>query len=485
MLTGYTKIPDIALPDGSLSVESSKSSIASLEKPRWNGSIKSAKPSASPRKPLSKTLSLSQPALDPGPAPLPPIATPVADECSWPQSALVGGPDGVKCDLSPFQQELLSTILPRDETNSSEQLDHVIHKHWTVHRPVHRDGVEKAVNAIVVEYPILSSRFYRNPKILDADVECLQSCHVDAGTLLDFYDLSDSTRSLESLLLEFRSTVNLCRPFRILCLKSGAESHQIHLAASSVLLDVNSLVWIHKKIQTLMAGSVAGLSEHCKGYSCEEIESYSAFIQHTPAVSEDWNFWRSQCFQTRLDSIKGHEREKLEQKVKLLQTETARLARLVGPAAMKKTEYQSRLEKLVQQRQNLEGSSSHMESLVDPFSGNTLMLPATAKQQLLQTVFLPFDTSLGVAGFLAYHEISATTSQKLGASTESIEWLASLSDQDVVNLDLTRGETVQLVALVDFVKNKIKEAIDDQEKLKFTLERDIVKTKRGLVAFVE
>jgi len=190
-------------------------------------------------------------------------------------------------------------------------------------------------------------------------------------------------------------------------------------------------------------------------------------------------FWKNQCTELNNDILLPKEKEEMIVKLKKLKADLLEKKEKYNQLGQKKKEYEELIEKLTNDRLQLEKGNGSVATVIDPVNGERLEISNEAKQVILKMIS-GSETTSTIEPFLIKHEVTDHVRKCIKSSVMKIEDFASLSDKDLEMYHLDTSERRKIAALVEYVRNRIRECIQGHSKVKISLERHLSKTQREL-----
>ena len=391
--------------------------------------------------------------------------------------------------------EICSSILPSyGETDVSErQTHHFLTQVYAIAtEKLDRYSVEKCINKIISKYPILSLNAVRNTKIIDADIKFYLDTtplhDIQIGKYLEYhpFQFKDSTTPMSQVseiarAWASRQTLSQSAFGGLLIDASNGPYNQFFvLGGSRAILDELSLTWISQKTLQLL------FDNSWDSYQSEETLSFEDFSFQTIRTRSDISFWRDQCIEVSQDTVNPEEKAQFEKKLKMLQKDVINLKNSLASTSKRKAELEMQLNQLRTERMAIDAHKNERPVYItDPTTGNTIEMTKAAKVALMKAVLGEEAIGENITPFLNKHDVSQEIQRKINAPYMTLEEFATLTAPSVESLNLNTKEKRQLMALAEYVRNRIKECVQEQGKVKFALERLISKTSRALEAVVD
>jgi flagellar motor switch/type III secretory pathway protein FliN len=298
-----------------------------------------------------------------------------------------------------------------------------------------------------------------------------------------------TTETVTALTQSWMSNIHkMDRPFNILVIRKTSETHVIFIC-STAIADELTLSFISKEIFTLysdcMAKRLIGESEYAiTSYlnSLESKEEADDFIDFAYALTPSRkgnNYWKDLCIETVQDTVEGSEKNDIEGQLRKLIVEIESLRSQLQSLTKRKAELDVELSELKRQRMQIDiDSSGPVEIYIDPSTGESIEVSKAAKAAILKVVLGNEAVEDNVMALLSKHEVPMDVQNRLGTSTMTLESFSSISEDQLITLGLLTKDRRKILALSEYVRNRIKESLQEQTKVKFALERKILKIQR-------
>ena len=414
---------------------------------------------------------------------------------------------------TPFQLDIFHKYYPtRDELDSSSTSLYsgpplFTSQAWTLNTDIHLADFCASVNQICCTYPVITTQFYRNEKILDADIEALvekgawhqlpqsqfvETIDPDENIGLSVINSATLTTFLNDWLRE-RDKLNC--GFKILFIKRseaiGRRCPTLVVIASNAIVDQLSMTFITKEILDLhkeceRVRAAGGLDAHVRdvisGY--RRRENYT-FANHAYDLSPNRlaiEYWRKQCVETVQDIVNEREKADLEKQLGRLHMEREYLRSQVATLSKRKPELEHDLQILKQQRMNADEEGSREVSTFLDTSGEIIRITEQSQKALVKMVLGEDAPGNSIKHLLDKHEVPEEVQEKIGAANMTLEAFASIPEAIITDAGLFTKDRRKIMALSEYVRNRIKESLQERAKVKFGLERRIAKIGRELDA---
>jgi uncharacterized protein YgiM (DUF1202 family) len=357
------------------------------------------------------------------------------------------------------------------------------------------DVLSEILRKFSTEVKVLTTRFYRNEKILDADWECILDGFAPS---VDLIELDSDDQDMEIILAEskeWRSNINLSRPFGILVIKTpGHEEFQssntyVLFSGCTALLDHLSLTWIANEIFKLYEATLVEGSHYIKQptsalskYASPEAERFEDVAVDYFVRKQDIVFWREHLTEIYQDLVDIDEKKSIVDELQRVTKEKTLAKNSLDSLAKRESQLDVELNKLRKQRSELDEDNNTGEkcTFIDSDSGEIIVISKTAKNALIRTVLGDEAAEDNVIGLLDKHDVSKEVQRKIGAEQMSLDAFANLRDTSIEHLGLLSRDRKKITALAEYVRNRIQESFHEQSKVKFMLERMIATTSRQL-----
>ncbi|TPX61238.1 hypothetical protein SpCBS45565_g07308 [Spizellomyces sp. 'palustris'] len=427
-----------------------------------------------------------------------------------------------KYPVTPYQLDIFTKVCPtQDDVDSSTSSIYsgpplYVSQAYHLDRPVQSSDLVKSVKRVVNSYIVLRTRFYRNDRIVDADVEGLLD-RVDWKDVpddehVDIVDV-DSEPSLTVLNSEtltgfvrtwMQGRERLDKTFVALLVndsklspRHGGNGAWLVFCTSLAVADEMSCCWVAKAVLGLyaqcdrMRTEGRGDSEVdalIGGYKPREYYDFVGFAydMESKPNRHAMTYWKSQCIETVQEVVDQREKADIEAQLGKLTKEQEVLKGQMGGLKKRKGDLEAELTTLREQRKQMESGDdtggSGMRTYQDPTTGEIIRIPHEAKLALYKTVLGEEAGSAdgNILGLLAKHEVPIDAQRKIHASTLTIETFATLTESQLTEANLLTKDRRKILALAEYVRNRIKECLQEANKVKFAVERRIAKCAREL-----
>lgn len=413
--------------------------------------------------------------------------------------------------LTPFQTAIYDTIYSNSDDGKKIEIDGTrlyIARAIRLKEEVVYSDLKLAVNRVVSLYPILQTVFFRNDKILDADV---------IGTLpksrewdpesdsylehLDIFDFTELQNSDPEALADFttdwmRKNSSFNNLFKVLYipleLDALNKSYTLIFIGANIVLDHLSVLYLNTEIMNVY-GSIAKYRQSnysdsqiysfLSNYKAKEKTTFLEFSQGCVDSKFSMNFWRTQCMEAVQETVEYDEREEFLKQLKRLDTERYNLDGSKESLSKRIGNLSQELQTLRNQRKKLDSGSNGdvpMTRFVDPTTNEVIDISIEAKDALVQSVLGIESGENSVVSFLDKHAVPKDVQRKINASSLPIEKFSELTQESLANVPILTRERRKILALAEYVSSRIRESIHEQHKIKRDYERRILKIKRDL-----
>ncbi|KAJ3125339.1 hypothetical protein HK098_000346 [Nowakowskiella sp. JEL0407] len=386
-------------------------------------------------------------------------------------------------------------------------------------------------------YRVLETNFYCNEKIVDADVQGLLVNQDDPNRSFTIHELiipgmkeetqpSNAIKLINEWIERESPVINNTEPnsinptFQIIISPTESNSKvQLTFVSSNAVADEFSCYCIaaeifsmyticakiHERIlrdsntrstpndtKLLSGKAIALYSQETPNSVNNEKLSFVDFCDRNVFTKNEAKaalaFWHNMCIETIQETVGGSQRHEIEQQLKGMKTLGENLEKRIKGLKKRIKELGPELEILKWDRKKLEEderidnlSRNNLHVFVDNVTLEKFIIPPNVREVLLRTVLGEDAHKDNVYSLLDKHDVSDSVKLKLGVSEGkkmTIEDFAMLTDSHVEDLNLFTKDRKKLLALVEYVKNRIKECLQEQSKVKFGLERKIMKVQR-------
>ncbi|KAI8808113.1 hypothetical protein BJ742DRAFT_853784 [Cladochytrium replicatum] len=223
-------------------------------------------------------------------------------------------------------------------------------------------------------------------------------------------------------------------------------------------------------------------------------------------------FWRDVCIEVVQEATEEMDPLEIETQLKKLATDRDTLQGQIASLGKRKGDLEAELTEMRQERMQIDvqegsmlglqvgpnGSSNTKAGMTyfDPEASETIQISEVVKNFVLRTVIgdeavhrssevlngQDGDATSLVVMLLDKHEVPKSVQDKIEAQRMSLEDFAELTEDQIADCGLLTRDKRKIMALSDYLRNRIKESIQEQSKVKFTLERKILKGQRELDA---
>ncbi|KAI9094937.1 hypothetical protein DFS34DRAFT_651722 [Phlyctochytrium arcticum] len=428
--------------------------------------------------------------------------------------------------VTPYQLDIYSKLCPtQDDIDSSTQSLYsgppfFISQSYRLRVPVEEKTFVQCVKRVVNFHVVLRTRFYRNEKIVDADVEgqldrrewseipddeLVQFIDVDSDpglTVVNGKTLTKYTQgwmaSRDKLDKTWMALVFNDSP---LAARSASRGSSIVFVTSSAVSDEMSFCWIcqevldvYGKCQNLRSkgSSNADIDALISSVRPKEYYDFVAFAydMESKPSRHAVTYWKSQCIETVQEVVDPVEKADIQTQLARMEKEQVGLRAQLETLKRRKADAEVDLHSLREQRKQMEGTDQIGDEVTiyqDPLTGEIIRISPAAKIALYKTVFGDeADTPEGtIVGLLEKHEVPIEVQRKINATTLTVETFAAVTEAQLHDTNLLTKDRRKILALAEYVRNRIKECLQELNKVKFTLERRIAKSARDFESVSE
>ncbi|KXS15786.1 hypothetical protein M427DRAFT_496279 [Gonapodya prolifera JEL478] len=406
--------------------------------------------------------------------------------------------------------------------------------------------VRKAVECVVTRWPVLGAKVWSNPRVIDGDVMCVEPSDAgvfvageDGGTgvveeigrdkvapgprgELDVSALGEFAkkwvrRQAQSVGVGGGKGIGTGKVFVFCggvgrewsggCVAKGgmiaAQSPSVkELAAPGEDWTVVVVVWNRmvsdERTVTRLAKEILHFNSNAISKSDDKSREVVPFAAYARSLANKVigtvpsrsipPFLRSQCFDTVTEAhVAPEQRRGIEAKRTQLLAQVEALTKQRGASLARKRDLELDLATLREQRIRMDdlARAGEVTTLYDTTSGEMLRITVEAKKALLRAVLGP-DVEIGDAdSVLAKHGVSAKARQVLKVKGMTIEDFARLDEVEVEEGEVGIKEKKRILALVEHVRNRIRDCVLEESRVKFGIERRILKGKRELESLTD
>jgi hypothetical protein len=366
---------------------------------------------------------------------------------------------------------------------------------FALYHPIPLFQFQQAVNKISSEYNVLTTTLFKNEKILDADIQFFVDftpfSEIPITKNVEFCQLIVDTSIPVVLQLgkkrdEWIKSFGCDKQFGVLVIDAQTSDYKqfVLFGSSTIVCDELSLSWVARKTLELAEQDRARIDK----YASEELESFEDFSTGCVRSRNDIPFWRDQCIEIHEEELEYSEKKQLEHQLKILEKEKFNLKNSLITAHRRKQECEKELSQWRQERIDLEKATNGdnpVAKFTNSVTGEITMVSQETKMALIKTVLGENENGKTIVPLLNKHDVSADVQTKIRASELDLEAFGAITEASVEYLNLPVREKRQILALAEYVSNRIKECIQEQGKVKYSLERHIAKGTRDLQSAAE
>lgn len=413
--------------------------------------------------------------------------------------------------LTPFQTVIYDKIFPNSEDGGKAEVDGsklYIARAIRLNQEINYSDFKLAVNRVVAFYPILQTTFFRNNKILDADVvgtlpqskewDPDSDLYMERMSSLDFPELENPD---PEVLADFttkwmRNHLDFNHLFKVLYipLEKGLsnKSNTLIFIGSNIVLDHKSILYLNTEILKLfnfidkyrqLRYSDSQIRDFLSNYKAKEKTTFLQFSQGCIDSKFSMDFWRTQCIESVQDEVEDDERWQFTQQLDRLKVEKRNLDGSKESLTKRIDNLSQEFKTLKKKRKKLDSGANGegpMARFVDPTTQEVIIISVEAKDTLLQSVLGMENGEDNIAAFLDKHGVPKDVQRKINAPSLPIDKFAELTQEALADVPILTRERRKIVALAEYVSSRIRESFHQQHKIKGDYERRILKVKRDL-----
>ena len=365
----------------------------------------------------------------------------------------------------------------------------------------------KCFNRVLSVYSVARTRFYRNERIIDADVECMMDerqwneipdnayvQYIDASKHALLHAATDS--AIKRFTCAWLEDINVRQPFSVLLIQHPVTDNNHHpichmvFGVSVGILDQLSLTWIAYDVIMMyrecyrlrkFGKSDPEIAKYIGTHGSIEEETFAEFANECQGSKTDTSFWRKQCIETTQESVEVTEKDDIEGQLKRLEKQKVVLQTSVSALDVRVVEIEKELTQLKEQRLQIERSENGegtTSTYIDAITGEQILITTEAKKALIKSVLGEEAATGDIKALLNKHEVSEEVQVKINARNLTLETFAGITEVSIEHLNLMTRDRRKILALAEYVRNRIKDCLHEQAKVKFSLERKIAKLSR-------
>lgn len=364
---------------------------------------------------------------------------------------------------------------------------------YSIRGSIQLDVMNFVLRKLCSEYRILTTKFYRNEKIYDADWEA----HLDSfAPKIETQDIKNAAFDLEDVLKEsalWRSKIKLECPFGILVLRPISIEYDwisyVLFSSNVALLDHRSLSFISNETFRLYDAVIQEetyplqrQSIFLSDYKALESDAFQDVAIDYRVRKQDIAFWRQHLTEVIHDVVTGTEKVKIKNELQKVNQEMLLSKRSLLSLQKRQLELENELSKLRKQRSELDEDQSYCEksTFIDSVTGEIIHISLAAKNALIRSVLGDEAIGENITGLLDKHDVSKEVQKRISADTMTLDAFANIRDANLEYLGLLSKDRKKITALAEYVRNRIQESFHEQTKVKFMLERKIATIMRAL-----
>ncbi|KAI8608687.1 hypothetical protein BC830DRAFT_1233852 [Chytriomyces sp. MP71] len=275
------------------------------------------------------------------------------------------------------------------------------------------------------------------------------------------------------------------------------QPNAVLLCFSDALADALSATLLSKQMVALCARLVhlkaAGRLESAilDTSTCAEATGATfpdmARLQPASADAEAYAlFWRN-VFAEGVEapvSIDGYDRAAFETRRLDMEHKVETLHTLVAALEEKRAAQEAQVAFLRRQRRDMDSyDDTPSTTMVDPLTGEPFELTRAARAAILYEVLgEEVAADEGIEALLARHEVSPALQGKVG---KTLSKFSAMDNESLLAVGLLGKDRRKLLALSEHLKSKVSESLQEQDKVKASVERKILKSQRELDDTIE
>ncbi|KAI8851311.1 hypothetical protein BC829DRAFT_387130 [Chytridium lagenaria] len=379
------------------------------EQPLWNGSrTNAAVPTDGKRNPSSLSRAASGNALDRGSRPeTPKNGERYSSRMSFSESTSKLSHRISSADLVKRKSNSTRASTSDISDDSSTHSDSRRNKRYPSHSgppfyitqayrlpgPLNIHDLALAINKVCTSYKVLCTRFWRNEKIVDADVEEYPDLAVlKPHTLAKFIK-----REIDAL-------DRIEKAFQVVLVREPILDGRKQPIAFFVMIATTAF---RRKRKFNLYFDCAKFRQTNDSDFQIGADDFIDVAYNLPQPRQGHLFWKEMCIETVQDSIDGPERDDIESQLKKILVEVENLRTQVQSLSKRKVEVEAELGTLTVQRRQMEVESFESAERV-------IEISKTAKIALIRTVLGEEAVTDNVSALLAKHEVAQDIQRHIG-----------------------------------------------------------------------
>ncbi|KAJ3143126.1 hypothetical protein HK100_009625 [Physocladia obscura] len=368
--------------------------------------------------------------------------------------------------------------------------------------------LSQCVNKIARSYKVLTTRFYQNSRIIDADIEAFIDNENTEYALDHFTEHREVTgqltteyvtKQLRIWIEEQAEKKTLALTFRVFVFTSF-ESPKAFVTPvySHAVGDELTCIVVSNEIFGLYCAALGqeyGAAGVMEAYTArEQNDDFTDFARRFPGIGGTTSVevgkkattkakqaivvWRHTCIESVRETVSGTERTALDAQRRGLLAECAALRVQVGQLTSAKAAREIQLTALRYQRRqiDIDNNAAGVDVCIDPVTNQVSEISRAAKAAIIKIVLGEEASDDNIAHLLQKHDCSTEVLAKIGHL--NLDAFSSLSDDELSLMGLLSKDRRKVLALAEYCRNRVKESMQEQTKVKFALERKISKLQR-------
>ena len=403
----------------------------------------------------------------------------------------------------PYQIEVYNSLYPNQEDDIEKvthELDapYFITQAYALDQDINVSRISKIVNHLCFEHRVLRTIFSRNDKILDADVEgSVERIFKDAMDRYAYLDVIDvmnhpklaviSTQTLTAFTHEYLENINrLDKPFSLVLIRDSLRApaqpakNIFILIASTAICDEITCSWFMREVCGLYSKMDSNDVPPYEGV--EEDQDFLDFVNDADIdPRKALAYYKDLTHETVQDDVvHDRDRDKILEQLARLESEQLNLKAQKDHLTKKHIQFDSELQHLKEERTQLEKeeNSGEMTKFYDLVTNEVIEISPKAREILVKVVLGEKAGNDNVEALLKKHEVEDEVIEKIGGKTMKLEEFARIDERFLNDRNMFTKHKRKLLALSEYVRNRLRECLQEQAKIKFALERQILKTAR-------
>jgi hypothetical protein len=373
--------------------------------------------------------------------------------------------------------------------------------------PLHQALFLKCFHRVICLNRVLVTRLYRNPKILDADVEaCINVQNVNESEYIRILPSALDWEDGQTLVQETVDALQQNQTYFYTFLHIKESMARIYIMISPVVGDALTCDILAGQCLKLYTESLA-LAFHVPAYTTipvSVVESLSDakisqcvawFPTVLPRPSMDFvyfaededtapiaqretalTFFKSQMFESRQEYVDLTRRTHLERETERVESDRRSKGTQITAMISQIASMEIELSKVETTRAKLNPTGGPSTFFHDD-DGQLIEIPQEVRELLLKTVL---EECQSISELLVKQGALADTVKRL--QHLSMEQFAELKEADLMREGIVGREKRKTMALIEYVKNRIREGLQEHTKLKYDLEKKALRYRRDIAA---